>query len=308
MSNKLLLLTYDNERYIELLDAYNLPELEIVDDTPEHIAQTNIWLADPPLAAPIIGLAKNLAWLQSTFAGVDKLLTVSKRSDYQLTNIRDTFGPTMGEYVFSYLIAHYRNHRAYQQQQQQQVWQFLDDPKLWNKRLLILGTGAIGQHLAKTAQLFSMKTIGISRSGKSKAGFDACFDMSHLDSELPQADVVVSVLPRIPQTDNIFDQQRLRLLKHNAVFFNVGRGNAVDLLALNTLLIERPEMHAVLDVFNTEPLPATDAIWQRQNVVITPHIAAPGDIRQIVDVFAENYQRWLKGEELLYPVDFDLGY
>ena len=308
MSNKLLLLTYDNEQYLELLRAHDLPELEIVDDTPEHIARTNLWLADPPLAAPIVGHAKNLKWLQSTYAGVDKLLSASKRCDYQLTNIRDSFGPTMSEYVFSYLIARYRNHNAYQQQQEQQTWQYLNDPKLWNKRILILGTGSIGQHLAKTARLFSMKTIGVSRLGEPKAGFDECYDMSDLNNELPKADVVVSVLPKSPQTNDVFDQHRLNLLKKDVVFFNVGRGNAVDLAALNTLLIERPNMHAVLDVFKTEPLPKTEDIWQRSNVVITPHVAAPGDIRQIVEVFAENYHRWLKGADLLYQVDFYLGY
>ena len=308
MSNKLLLLTYDNEQYLELLRAHDLPELEIVDDTPEHIARTNIWLADPPLAAPIVGHAKNLKWLQSTYAGVDKLLLASKRSDYQLTNIRDSFGPTMSEYVFSYLIAHYRNHNAYQQQQDQQTWQYLNDPKLWNKCILILGTGSIGQHLAKTARLFSMKTIGVSRLGEAKAGFDECYEMSDLNNELPKADVVVSVLPKSPQTNDVFDQHRLNLLKKDVVFFNVGRGNAVNLAALNTLLIERPNMHAVLDVFKTEPLPKTEDIWRRSNVVITPHVAAPGDIRQIVEVFAKNYHRWLKGADLLYQVDFELGY
>ncbi|MBM7070653.1 D-2-hydroxyacid dehydrogenase [Shewanella sp. 202IG2-18] len=308
MSNKLLLLTQSNEKYIELLTKQNLPELEIVDDTPEHIARTNIWLADPPLAAPLLGIGKNLKWLQATYAGVDKIVSVKQRSDYLLTNVRDIFGPMMSEYVFSYLISHLRHHNSYFNSQKEQVWQSCADQQLRNKTMLILGTGSIGQHLAQTAKLFGMKVIGVSRSGDKKANFDECTHIYQLDEQLPYADVVVSVLPSSPQTDDIFNSARFSKMKENVIFFNVGRGNAVDLYDLNVALIERPNMLAVLDVFKTEPLPKQDEIWQRDNVVITPHIAAPSTPEQVVDIFAENYRRWLKGVDLQYQVDFKLGY
>ncbi len=308
MSNKLLLLTSDNERYLQLLEEQNLPELDIAGDTPDHIARTNIWLADPPLAAPLLGLGKNLKWLQSTYAGVDKLLSTQQRTDYLLTNVREMFGPMMSEYVFGYLIAHFRNHHAYRDLQKQKIWQAQPDQQLRNKRILIIGTGSIGQHLAKTAKMFAMQTIGISRSGENKPAFDDCYNVTALAQELPLADIIVSVLPSSPQTHRILDKSQLSRLKSDAIFFNVGRGNAVDLVALNEQLKAQPRMRAVLDVFDVEPLIKTDDIWQRENVIITPHVAAPSSPEQVINIFAENYRRWLKGIDIKYQIDFKLGY
>ena len=106
--NHLYLCSAQQKRYLALLEDAALPDLQIT----EEISTANIILADPPKLAPDLDKAKNLKWLQSTFAGCDALLT-KPRSDYQLTNVRGIFGPLMSEYVFGQLLALTRHFPIY---------------------------------------------------------------------------------------------------------------------------------------------------------------------------------------------------
>lgn len=308
MVHKLLLLTRENQHYQTLLQQLALPELTLLDDSPTAIREADIWLAEPALAAPLLPLAAKLQWLQSTFAGVDKLLTPKSRQDYQLTNIKGIFGPLMSEYVFGYLLAHCRQQQRYRQQQQQALWYPGEYNSLQGKQMLLLGTGSIGCHIATTAQHFGMKTIGLNRSGKSIMPFAQIITESQLTLALAAADVVVNTLPASAATTEILNRERLNCLKQGALLFNVGRGNAIDLEALSELLLSRPDITAILDVFPQEPLPANHRLWQQTNAFITPHISAPSFPTQVVEIFADNYQRWRQHHSLKYLVDFSRGY
>ncbi len=166
MTHKLLLLTSDNQKYQQLIEQCQLPNLTIVDEQPQHICEANIWLAEPKLAAPLLPMANKLTWLQSTFAGVDALCKPRSRQDYQLTNIRGIFGPLMSEYLFGYLLSHHRSHSVYKQQQTYSLWQPSSFKSLKGQHLLLLGTGSIAQHLALTARHFGMKVSAINQSGQ----------------------------------------------------------------------------------------------------------------------------------------------
>lgn len=311
MGHKLLLLTKANQQYRDLIEAQSLPDLTLLDDNPAGIIDADIWLAEPKLAVPLLPHAKNLQWLQSNFAGIDALMSPRGRKDYQLTNIKGIFGPLMSEYLFGYLLAHIRGHRFYRQQQGQKQW--LIQPlqrhsSLQGMRLLLLGTGSIAQHLAKTAKHFGMHVTGINSNGNAVEGFDAIEAMSNLGQVLTQADVVANLLPNTPATHNLLNTDMLAMLKTDAVLFNVGRGDALDLDALNIQLIANPSQQAILDVFAQEPLPNSHPIWERENAVITPHISAPSHPAQIVDIFSQNYRRYIMGEPLQNRVDFSKGY
>ncbi|MFQ6371643.1 D-2-hydroxyacid dehydrogenase [Shewanella sp. YIC-542] len=307
MVHKLLLLTRENPRYQALLQQA-LPDLQLLDDAPASIAQADIWLAEPALAAPLLPHAKELKWLQSTFAGVEKLLTPKSRTDYRLTNIKGIFGPLMSEYVFGYLLAHCRQQQLYRQQQRQGLWQPGEYQSLQGKNLLLLGTGSIGCHIATTARHFGMHTVGMNRSGHHPAAFADIISNDALPAALAMADVVINTLPASPATANILDEHHLARLKHGAMLFNVGRGNAVDITALSALLSRRGDLTAVLDVFVQEPLPASHPLWQQENAIITPHVAAPSFPHQVVEIFVDNFRRWQQQQPLLYQVSFQRGY
>ncbi|MBW3531214.1 D-2-hydroxyacid dehydrogenase [Shewanella sp. NKUCC06_TVS] len=311
MGHKLLLLTKANQQYRDLIEAQSLPDLTLLDDNPASIIDADIWLAEPKLAAPLLPHAKNLQWLQSNFAGIDALMSPRGRKDYQLTNIKGIFGPLMSEYLFGYLLAHIRGHRFYRQQQGQKQWLIQPQQRhssLQGMRLLLLGTGSIAQHLAKTAKHFGMHVTGINSSGDAVEGFDAIEVMVNLGQTLMQADVVVNLLPSTPATQNLLNAETLGRLKDDSVLFNVGRGDALDLDALNIQLIAKPAQQAILDVFAQEPLPNNHPIWERGNAIITPHISAPSHPAQIVDIFSQNYRRYIMGKPLQNRVDFSKGY
>ena len=308
MTHKLLLLTSDNQKYQQLIEQCQLPNLTIVDEQPQHICEANIWLAEPKLAAPLLPMANKLTWLQSTFAGVDALCKPRSRQDYQLTNNRGIFGPLMSEYLFGYLLSHHRSHSIYKQQQTHSLWQPSSFKSLKGQHLLLLGTGSIAQHLALTARHFGMKVSAINQSGQASSEFDYVDILPNIDQYLPLADVIASVLPDTVVTTNILNKQRLSLLKPDAILFNLGRGNVLDLEALYAQLMQQPMQHAILDVFNNEPLPSVHPIWQLENATITPHIAAPSLPEQIVEIFIKNYMQYSQQQPLDYLVDFKKGY
>jgi len=320
VAHKLLLLTRENDQYRQLLAQQSLFDLEIVEDITGHIGdrpdnsisdnihQADIWLAEPHLAAAMLPHATKLKWIQSTFAGVDALMKPSLPHDYLLTNIRGVFGPLMSEYVFGYLLSNYRQHAQYTQQQHLQLWQPGQYRTLQGLQLLILGTGSIAQHLARTAHHFGMIVSGLNRQGALVNDFDRIDTIDKLADYIPVADVIVSVLPNTPHTTHVLNAANLCLLKPDAMLFNIGRGNAIDLAALQTELTLCPQRRAIVDVFEQEPLPANHPLWHCDNVTITPHIAAPSFPQQVVQIFTENYCLWQQSKPLQYIVDANQGY
>lgn len=308
MEHKLLLLTRDNEQYRNILENCAPPGLILLGEEPSNIKEADIWLAEPALAAPLLGHASNLKWLQSTFAGVDALMRPRLRQDYLLTNIKGIFGPLMSEYLFGYLLAHKRQHAKYRQQQAQRVWLPGSYKTLQGQHLLLLGTGSIARHIATTAKHFGMLVSGINRGGSAVEGFDRVGTLDDLPDFIAQADAIANLLPSTPQTRGILSADILALLKPNAVLFNLGRGDVVDLEALDAQLAREPELQAILDVFNQEPLPTDHPIWDKPNATITPHIAAPSFPEQVMEIFFHNYKLYLNGQSLTHQVCFQQGY
>jgi phosphoglycerate dehydrogenase-like enzyme len=131
-----------------------------------------------------------------------------------------------------------------------------------------------------------------------------------LDTILPICDAIVAALPGTPETYGLLGADRLRLLPDHAVVVNVGRGSVIDTEALVAALDSGGLRGAVLDVTEVEPLPSDSALWDRSNVILSPHTAAltvDEDVR-IVDLFAANLQRFVAGQPLLNLVEVDRGY
>lgn len=129
-----------------------------------------------------------------------------------------------------------------------------------------------------------------------------------LRAALSGADIVVTLLPRTPETENILNAETLGWLAKGAVVLNPGRGPLIDDTALLAALDSGQVGHATLDVFRVEPLPGDHPFWAHPRVTVTPHIAADTRPETAARVLAENVRRGEAGLPFLHLVDRLRGY
>ena len=311
--HSLLILSRRAADYHRLVGAAQLPDLAITSttDAVEAAARAgdyDVVLGEPSLFRQVLPDLTALRWAQATWAGVEPLLDPSMRRDYILTNARGVFGGLMSEYVFAYLLAHERRIFDKHTSQVAGRWDPTPPGTLRGKHLGLLGVGTIGAALARTAKHFGMRVRGYTRVSEGCPDVDVYF---HGDSRVGFAtdlDYLISVMPATADTRHFVDAALLGALPPRAVFINPGRGGVVDEPALAAALTDGRLAGAVLDVFQQEPLPSGHVFWRTPNLTITSHTAALSVPEDIAPVFIENYRRLLRGEPLLYQVDFELGY
>jgi len=303
--NKVRIITEHDSQYIEMFDKAHLPDLKLTDNNSE----ANIILASPPLVAPIIDEFTHLKWVQSAYAGVDMLINPSLRQDYQLTNVKGIFGEQIAEYVLGYTISYFRHFNSYRDQQSEKIWKQHNYRTISGKKMLILGTGSIGNYLAKSASIFGLETIGVNRTGipPINSEFSNIIHTEQIINTLSEIDIIVSTLPNTAQTSGMFNHD---FFSHcnQSLFFNVGRGNSIHTESLLEALKDKNIQHAFLDVFINEPISQDCPYWHNPNITITPHIAAWSFPEQVFDIFKDNYLRWRDGFHLIHTIDFDKGY
>ena len=300
----LLILSRDAEEYKRLIAFSRLPDLTLTSDP----AQSDIVLGEPRLIRDELPRLSGLRWAQSIYAGVEPLVDPQQRHDYVLTNAREVFGPLMSEYVFGYLLFHEKKMLERIRAQQARQWQRQESGVLRGKTIGLLGVGSIGAHLAGTAKHFGMTVRGYTRSSETSRQVDKYYHGDDLLKFAEGLDYLVSVLPRTEDTNQLVDTKLLEALPQHAVFINVGRGNAVDELALVESLKEGKLAAAVLDVFEKEPLPEGHPFWTTPNLYMTFHTSAISYPEDITNLFVENYHLYIEGKPLKHVVDFERGY
>jgi phosphoglycerate dehydrogenase-like enzyme len=127
---------------------------------------------------------------------------------------------------------------------------------------------------------------------------------------LPAVDALVLACPLTGQTRHLISSRELALMRPGAVLVNISRGQVVDEDALIAALSSGHLGGACLDVFETEPLPASSPLWQLDNVIISPHSASTvaAENRLLTELFTDNLQRWLAGRPLRNVYDRAAGY
>ncbi|MDO8576484.1 MAG: D-2-hydroxyacid dehydrogenase [bacterium] len=310
--NTVIIITRNQEEYERRIKSLALPDLEVIaprdeQGIRENLERANIMLARPPLARDYINDAKNVKWMQSTYAGVDALNAEGLRKDYTLTNIRDVYGPPLAEYAFAYILAFRKELAENLAYQKKHEWKQRVMGTIAGQTLCIVGAGSIGKEIAKLGKAFDMRTIGYRTKQEPAEFFDEIYS-GDLKKCVAEGDYIVSVLPRTKDTDDVFTLETFKAMKSTALFMNIGRGNAVVESDLAAALKQKMIARAVLDVVNQEPLPADSPLWDVENLDITPHMAGYIFTDREFEIFKENYRRFCAGEDLLYRVDFEKGY
>ena len=156
-----------------------------------------------------------------------------------------------------------------------------------------------------------MHVVGATRHGRPLDAVDEMHTVARLDDLLPRADFVFLAAPLTPETRNLLDARRQALMKRGAGVVNVGRAATVDYEALAANLRSGHLSGAVLDVFDSEPLPPGSPLWGVPNLVITPHVSADdGDsyVPITLELVFRNLERLLEGRPLANVVRPELGY
>lgn len=312
-TNTLLILSVQAAAYAKIINASGLPDLQLnavktVDDALAMAGEANIILGDPDLLGKVLPAMERLEWVQSTWAGVTPLTGKNCRKDYLLTGVKDVFGPVMAEYVICYILMHERSALQCLAAQQRKQWKMPRPGLLRGKRAGIMGVGSIGTAIAEAAKFFKMHTSGYSRSSSPRAFIDQMFGADQLLKFVGDLDYLISVLPDTPNTTHLINRSVFNAMKPEAVFINVGRGNAVDENGLVEALNSKEIAGAVLDVFQEEPLPKTHPFWATEGLIVTSHKAALSYPEDIAPLFIDNYRRFAAGSPLKYQVDFAKGY
>ena len=261
----------------------------------------------------VIQKAENLKWLMVMAAGVDKLpVQALKEKNIIVTNARGIHKIPMAEFVFGYILQYAKQLDVFLNQQTEKVWnKRVYTQEIYGKTLVVVGTGAIGGQISQYGKVFGMKTIGVNRSGKANDLFHETYAIDYLENVLQEADYVVSVLPSTKETKYIFAEQQFKAMKNNAVFINVGRGDAVNEKDLMDALNNGELGHAFLDVFEKEPLAEDHPFWRSDKVTITPHVVALTDmyLPRAYEIFSHNLRIYINGEnEFINLVDLNRGY
>jgi D-2-hydroxyacid dehydrogenase (NADP+) len=251
----------------------------------------------------------HLKWVHSIGAGVDGFLFNRKwDKDVLLTRTITSFGRRISEYCLSYILMDIQYHDTFKQQQSIKKWKTIEPKLVSEHKVVVFGTGEIGQELAKILSSLGVDVYGVSRSGTQKQYFHKVIKSEKADQLLSQCDWVINTLPLTVYTEKMFNEDLFNCL-HNACFINVGRGASVDEKALIKALDNRNLRLAVLDVFKNEPLPQDSGLWERPGVIITPHIAALTTANEAVDCFLQTLEQIERGNvSVKNIVNIEQGY
>lgn len=266
-------------------------------------------VANPPPGS-LQGLP-GLRLIQSLWAGVDRLLAdASVPPEVPLARMVDpAMNAAMAETAVWATLALQRDFLAYARQQQAGQWLQHPQRRADEWPVLVLGQGEMGRTAARALAALGYPVTGWSRSpGAADAGVRRIHGQPALWAALPQARVVVNLLPLTADTTGLLDARFFNALPRGAGVVNLARGRHVvddDLLAA----LARGQLgHAVLDVFVAEPLAAGHPFWTHPQVTVLPHVAAQTDARSAAAVAVANLRALRDGRPLRHLVERGRGY
>jgi phosphoglycerate dehydrogenase-like enzyme len=262
----------------------------------------------------LLAAAPRLRWLHTPSAGVDGLLIpeVLERK-IVLTNSAGAHAIPIAEFVLLGMLGHAKRARDLAALRPENAWEqgrTLHLGELYEKTLLILGLGHIGQEIAQRAAAFGMRVIGSRRRPAPIAGVERVVGEDEWRALLPEADYLVIATPLTSATRDMLDAAALAQLRPDAYLVNIARGEIINTPALIAALEQGRLAGASLDVLPEEPLPPEHPLWRTPNVWITPHISAssPRTSERAIAIFLENVRRDMAGQPFINLVDQQAGY
>jgi phosphoglycerate dehydrogenase-like enzyme len=309
-----------------VLSEKNDPQLAMLRDLPHAIARNADamragggaeailhWAGPKELLKAALRATPGVRWVHSRWAGLDNLLFPELvESPVVLTNGRGVFSQSLGEFALAAILYFAKDFPRMLRNQRAERWEPFDVDEISTQTVGIIGYGDIGRAVARRAQAMGMRVLALKRHFPDAPDplVEQFYKPEAMAEMLARCDSVVIAAPLTAETRHMVGEAEFRVMRPSAVVINVGRGPVIDQAALVRALREGRIRGAGLDVFEQEPLPPGDPLWQMPNVLVSPHTA--DHTRDWIDdamrFFLRQYERFRRDEPLENVVNKRLGY
>ena len=258
--------------------------------------------------AALIG-CPTLQWLSIGFAGIDHVVPWDD-GKLVVTNASGVAADEMAQYVLAAIFGLHQRFPYFARRQAERAWDYQLIRSAKGARVGLIGLGHTGTAVARLCRAAGLSVVACRASSSPSDKVDRVYSPAELHTMLAEVDVAVVCAALTPATRDLFDAKAFACMRKGSYFINVARGGIVVEDALIDALRAGRLAGAVIDVTRTEPLPSDSGLWDAPNLLITPHTSSEyeGWITRAAEMFADNLERWLKGEELLNRVYSHRGY
>jgi len=289
----------------ELGDPPEELRYEVVDPSrhvPDTVADVEVYVTPyvfDPRAVEVLTDMRSLRMVQTLTAGVDHIRG-HVPDGVLLCNGRGIHDTSAAELALTLILSSLRGIPEFVRHQDRRSWHYGWRPSLADRRVLVVGHGAIGEAIERRLLPFETEVVRVARSAR--PGVHAIADLPTL---LPEADVVVLVVPLTDETRGLVDGEFLARMKEGALLVNVARGPVVveaDLVAA----LESGRITAAVDVTDPEPLPEDSPLWTAPGLLISPHVGGASSAMwpRAHRLVRDQLHRYAAGEE---PVNIMTG-
>lgn len=251
----------------------------------------------------------NLVWVQSLWAGVESLIKPMQDLGLPLVRLIDPMlSQAMAEAALAWTLYLHRNMPQYAKQQSHKKWHQIDYTEAKNRHVSILGLGALGQEAASVLSGQGFRVSGWSYSSKQLDNV-SCYHGKHgLATMLQDTDILICLLPLTQDTRHLLGKDLFSQLPKGAQLINFARAGIIKQADLFSALDEGRLDHAVLDVFEEEPLPVDSIYWENEKITVLPHISAQTNPYSASEIVANNILHYQKTGVIPGGVNINKGY
>jgi glyoxylate/hydroxypyruvate reductase A len=256
----------------------------------------------------------NLRWVQATSAGIGGYIDRFDLADSGIafTTAAGVHGAPLAEFAITGALHFVKDVPLLVRRSRERVWERYTAASLAGRHVTVVGLGSVGRASVAAFAALGAVVTGVGRPGRSYdvPGATRLTDTDQFDDVLPDSEILVLATPLTSLTRKLIDARRIALLPRGGIVVNIGRGPLIEQPALLAALDEGRLLGAALDVTDPEPPPADDAVWNRSDVLLSPHSAStmPGENAAITDIFVDNLERWRSGRELRNVYRAEEGY
>lgn len=301
MSDPLVWLPFDPAELGEVPAGLRYETVDPTKHVPESVSEVEVYVPPyqmRPAVADVLPEMTSLRVIQTLSAGVDNIRAAVPEG-VMLCNGRGIHDTSTAELALTLTLASLRDIPGWVRNQDRHVWRGAFRPALADKRVMILGYGAIGSAIEARLVPFETEIVRVARTARG-SGEDRIHGFAELPDLLPSVDVVILIVPLTQETRGMVDAEFLGRMKPDALLVNVARGAVIvtdDLVDALTA----GRIRAAIDVADTEPMPADHPLWDAPNLLITPHVGGASSAMwpRALRLVREQLERYAAGEPLV---------